>query len=243
MGCFDRVGLTGNLLDVCHPAALERRRHANPIRCLELGRFAEPLRDALRDPALARTRTAGLEAEFIPRRNFRKEDRIAESLHRRGEHPGLVHVFSAMEPCPAFRAALEDRAGGSVILERLTEPTRDEQPRSYRGFDYCAAGELSVLLASLRGESQISGLSNRLLQQGLLEKNAGHLSRVLKRRRLDGLIKKIGRPYKYHLTALGSAPSSPRSNSRRISSFQPGCRRLQPRRYPSHLAPHFSVRD
>jgi hypothetical protein len=47
----------------------------------------------------------------------------------------------------AFLSALEDRSGGSVNLERITEPHR-----SYRGFNFFAAGDLAVLLAILRGE-------------------------------------------------------------------------------------------
>jgi len=35
-------------------------------------------------------------------RKFRKEDRIAEILEERGDHPGLVHIFSAMETCSTF---------------------------------------------------------------------------------------------------------------------------------------------
>jgi hypothetical protein len=464
LGCFDRVIITGNLLDACPPAALERQLHFANIRCFDLGRFAEPLRDALRDHALTLARAAGLEVEFIQRRDFRKEDRIAEILHRRGDHSGLVHVFSAMEPCPAFRpwhdkksgrtgvkitqgkclhfyfyfvherlglcylrvptwlplrlqfyfnghawlaselrragiafrmednafveiadwkaaqtlsdafsiqalntdlnalarqyvpflkqfprgyywslmqveyswdlswkhaadlapvyaeisrqailtvkapdvakflgkrlspeaqltsdfrtriegtrirhslgpaslklydkrgrvlrlectandvtffkhyrkvehregpptyqvaalkkslyslgdlaglmraacarylaflSALEDRSGGSVALHRITEPARDEQHRSYRGFNFFAVGDLSVLLAILRGEYHISGLSNRLLQRVLTGKKGGQISRILKRLRPHGLIRKIGHTYKYYVTALG----------------------------------------
>ena len=464
LGCFDRVVITGNLLDVCHPAALERQLSSAGIRCFDLGVFAEPLRDTIRDHALTLARAAGLEIEFVQRRNFRKEDRVAEVLARRGSHPGLVHVCSAMEPCPAFRpwhdkasgrtgvkltqgkclhfyfyfvherlglcylrvptwlpfrlqfyfnghawlahelrrakiafrmednafveiadwkaaqalsdafsiqalqadlnalarqyvpflkqfpsgyywslmqveyswdlswhraaelapvyaeisrqailtvkapdvakflgkrlspqaeltsdfrtriegtrirhslgpaslklydkrgrvlrlectandvpffkhyrkvehrdgpptyqvaalkkslfslgdlaglmraacarylaflSALEDRSGGSVNLERITAPARDEQHRSYRGFNFFAAGDLSVLLAILRGEYHISGLRNRLLQRVLTGKKGGQISRVLKRLRLHGLIKKIGHTYKYYVTALG----------------------------------------
>jgi len=111
LGCFDRVIITGSLLDVCHPAALERQLHFAGIRCFDLGLFAEPLREAIRDHAVTLARAAGLDVEFIQRRNFRKEDRIAEILQRRGDHPGLVHVFSAMEPCPAFRP-WHDKASG-----------------------------------------------------------------------------------------------------------------------------------
>ena len=464
LGCFDRVIITGSLLDVCHPAALERQLYFAGIRCFDLGVFAEPLRDALRDHALGLARAAGLEIEFIQRRNFRKEDRVAQVLARRGSQPGLVHIFSAMEPCPAFRpwhdkasgrtgvkltqgkclhfyfyfvherlglcylrvptwlpfrlqfyfnghawlanklrragigfrmednafveiadwpaaqtladgfsiqalhadldalarqyvpflkqfpsgyhwslmqveyswdlswqraadlapvyaeisrqailtvkapdvarflgkrlspeaeltsdfrtriegtrlkhslgpaslklydkrgrvlrlectandvtffqhyrkvehrdgsatyqvaalkksiyslgdlagllraacarylaflSVLEDRTGGAVNLDRITEPARDEHHRSYRGFNFFATGDLTVLLAILRGEYHISGLSNRRLQRVLTGKNGGQISRVLKRLRLHGLLKKIGRTYKYYVTALG----------------------------------------
>jgi hypothetical protein len=103
LGGFDRVIITGSLLDVGYPAALERQLHFAGIRGFDLGVFAEPLRDALRDRAVQLARAAGLEIEFIQRKNFRKEDRAAEVLARRGPQPGLVHVFSAMEPGPAFR--------------------------------------------------------------------------------------------------------------------------------------------
>ena len=53
--------------------------------------------------------------EFIQRRNFRKQERIAEILHRRGNHPGLVHVFSALEPCPAFRPWHDKQSGRTGV--------------------------------------------------------------------------------------------------------------------------------
>ena len=119
LGCFDRVIITGSLLDVCHPAALERQLHAANVRCFDLGLFAEPLRDALRDHAVTLAQAAGLAVEFIARRNFRKEDRIAAILQRRGDHPGLVHVFSAMEPCPAFRPWHDKKSGRTGL--KLTQ--------------------------------------------------------------------------------------------------------------------------
>lgn len=103
LGCFDRVIIPGSLREVCHPAARERQLRFAGMRCFDLGVFAEPLRDPLRDPAVTLAREAGWEVECLQRKNLRKEARIAERLARRGDHPGLVSVFSAMEPCPAFR--------------------------------------------------------------------------------------------------------------------------------------------
>ena len=59
LGCFDRVIITGSLQDVCHPAALEQQLHFANIRCFDLGLFAEPLRDAIRDHAVTLARAAG----------------------------------------------------------------------------------------------------------------------------------------------------------------------------------------
>ena len=77
----------------------------------------------------------------------------------------------------------------------------------------------------LRGENNIQGLRNADLRRrlplnrsgrspacwtesrevdgGAAGVNAGQVSRLLKRLRVHGLIKRIGRTYKYYLTALG----------------------------------------
>ncbi len=103
LGCWDRVILTGTLTDVCYAGAVEGWRRRDNIRCFDLKVFAEPLRDAVRDHAILTARAAGLNTEHLERKSFRKEDRVAEVLQQRGEAPGLVHVFSAMEACQAFK--------------------------------------------------------------------------------------------------------------------------------------------
>ena len=103
---------------------------------------------------------------------------LKKSLYSLGDLAGLMRA--ACTRYLAFLSALEDRSGGSVDLHRITEPARDEQHRSYRGFNFFAAGDLTVLLAILRGEYHISGLSNRLLQRVLTGNNGGQISRLLK---------------------------------------------------------------
>jgi hypothetical protein len=103
LGCWDRVIITGTLTDVCHAGAVEGWLRRDNIRCFDLKLFAEPLRDAVRDHAILMARAADLSIEYIERKNFRKEDRVAEVLQKRGDAPGLVHVFSAMEACSAFK--------------------------------------------------------------------------------------------------------------------------------------------
>ncbi len=54
-----------------------------------------------------------------------------------------------------------------------------------------------------RGAFMISGFTNKALLTLLLNKNAGQISRLIKRLRVHGLVKKIGKRYKYYLTKLG----------------------------------------
>ena len=103
ISCFDRVVIMGSLLDICYPDGMAAYLSAHGIRLFDFTRWAEPLRDELRHNAETLAAKEGLEIEFIRRKNFRKEQRIKKIIANRGEHPGLVHIFSAMEPCMSFR--------------------------------------------------------------------------------------------------------------------------------------------
>ena len=60
-----------------------------------------------------------------------------------------------------------------------------------------------MLLAILRGEFTINGLSNKRLRAHLPNKSSGQIARILRRLRLHHLIKRVGHTYRYYLTALG----------------------------------------
>jgi hypothetical protein len=104
LSCFDRVVITGTLPEIGHAAAMTQLLASRGIRVFDYTQWAEPLREELRQNAERVAAEAGLEIEFIRRHgDFRKEARVQEIVAQRGDHPGLVHVFSAMEPCAAYR--------------------------------------------------------------------------------------------------------------------------------------------
>ena len=103
----------------------------------------------------------------------------------------------------AFIGELEDRSGGQTNLDQISRTVKDEHERSWRGFNFILGPDLTVLLGIVRGEYQISGMSNRRLQAVLPGRSSGQIGRILKRLRLHGLIKKVGKTYKYYLTELG----------------------------------------
>jgi len=102
----------------------------------------------------------------------------------------------------AFISALEDPSAGTKALRKVAEPAA-ENGRNYRGFNFFSADDDIILAAIVRGEFTISGLRNKDLRRYLPGRNPAWISRCLKRLRVHGLIKRIGRTYKYYLTNLG----------------------------------------
>jgi hypothetical protein len=112
LACYDRIVIMGTLPGLCYPEGMASYLRAQGIRLFDLPRFAEPLRDEIRQNAERLAQEAGLEIEFIrSAKSFRKEERIREILHTRGDQPGLVHIFSAMEPCTSFEPWHDKKTG------------------------------------------------------------------------------------------------------------------------------------
>ncbi len=118
LSCFDRVIITGMIPQIGYADAMSAELWRRKIRVFDYPRFAEPLRDEIRHNAERLARENGLEIEFIRRRNFRKEQRVKEILRERGEHPGLVHIFSAMEACPSYRPWHNKKTGKTYLKPR-----------------------------------------------------------------------------------------------------------------------------
>ena len=103
ISCYDRVIIQGTLPILCYAKGMTGYLMKNNIRIFDYPRFAEPLRDLLRDNAEKLARDNGLEIDFIRRNNFRKESKIKDILKERGDAPGMVHIFSAMESCESYK--------------------------------------------------------------------------------------------------------------------------------------------
>ncbi|MBT4594503.1 MarR family transcriptional regulator [bacterium] len=103
LSCFDRIIIQGTLPDICYPGAITNFFYRSGIRIFDFKQWASPMRDKVNENAKSIARENGLEIEFIRKKNFRKDDRVAKILAKRGNHPGLVHIFSAMETCFAFK--------------------------------------------------------------------------------------------------------------------------------------------
>ena len=101
-----------------------------------------------------------------------------------------------------FISTLEDDRTGTDKLNKVSQPVQ-ENDRRYRGFNFFDPDDEELFQSLGRGEFNISGFQNKDLRRRLSDRTSGQISRLMKRLRLHGLIKKVGHTYKYYLTALG----------------------------------------
>jgi hypothetical protein len=102
----------------------------------------------------------------------------------------------------AFVSDLSEPSAGHADLKRLAE-AKDDNGRTYRGFNFFRALDERLLTTLARGEFNISGLRRKHLRAHLPELSDSQLSRWLKALRVHGLIKRVGHSYKHYLTAFG----------------------------------------
>src|SRR4249920_3860644 len=103
LSCYDRIVITGTVPVICYAEGMTRFLHSRGIRIFDYPQFAQTLRDRVRDVAASLAETADITIEHIAKSHVRKEEVVARVLAQRGDHPGLVHIVSAMEACDSYR--------------------------------------------------------------------------------------------------------------------------------------------
>jgi hypothetical protein len=117
-------------------------------------------------------------------------------------HPLQRILASANHRYLEFISAIDDPSQGIRNLNKISRTIFDNQ-RAYRGFNFFSDDDQAVFETIVRGEFNIAGFQKKHLHHHLPDKSGAQLSRILKRLRLHGLIKKVARTYKYYLTRFG----------------------------------------
>lgn len=100
-----------------------------------------------------------------------------------------------------FISAIDTPDVGHDKLQRLTE-TVDHKHRRYKGFNLLAEEDASLFRLLLNGDFLIQGFSNGALRHHLADKSSAQISRLLKRLRVHGLIRKVQQRHRYYLTQV-----------------------------------------
>jgi len=100
-----------------------------------------------------------------------------------------------------FISAIENRSDGRKRLDRISQP-KIVNDRKYKGFNLFDINDKNLLMTILRGEFNIYGFRNKDIRKKLTALSSGKVSRMLKRLRCHGLIKKVSGTHKYYVTKL-----------------------------------------
>ncbi len=100
-----------------------------------------------------------------------------------------------------FISAFDINETGIKRLKKIST-SKKENNRNYKGFNFFEPKDINLILLILRGKFNISGFQNKDLQK-LLGLNSGQISRLLKRLRVHGIIKRVKNTYKYYINKLG----------------------------------------
>lgn len=100
-----------------------------------------------------------------------------------------------------FISSIDDHTIGHKKLEKATTD-KVHNNRNYKGFNFFKQSDKELMLTIASGEFNIYGFRSKDLKERI-GKTTSQISRILKRLRVHGLIKKAGKTYKYYLTTLG----------------------------------------
>jgi hypothetical protein len=122
--------------------------------------------------------------------------------------PALRELLSAAnQRYLKFLSSIATPQVGVEKLHKLVE-TKTENQHHYKGFHLFSEEDTCLFRSLLQGEFFISGFTNKQLRQSLPSKSASQVTRLLKRLRVHGIIRKIGKRYKYYLTNFGREVAS-----------------------------------
>ena len=115
LSCFDRVIVQGTLPIFCYAEGMSRYLTARGMRIFDFTQYVKPLTEAIKLNAERLAAENGLAVDYIRKKNFRKEDKIKAVLQQRGTHPGLVWIFSALEPCTTYQPWYDQPSGRTYL--------------------------------------------------------------------------------------------------------------------------------
>lgn len=117
-------------------------------------------------------------------------------------HPLRELMLAANMRYLEFISTLDDPQDGVRSLDKVTRPVR-QSGRTYKGFNFFLEDDIDAMLAIVAGQNAIRGFRSRDLIQALPDLSTSQRSRLIKRLRTHGIIKKVPYTYKYYLSSFG----------------------------------------
>lgn len=101
-----------------------------------------------------------------------------------------------------YIAAFDQPTIGKKRLQKMSSNTKVND-RTYKGFNLFDKDDEHILKTIASGDFILNGFRNKHIKEKIPNKSTGQISRIIKRLKVKGLIKRAGKSYKYFITTLG----------------------------------------
>ena len=102
--------------EISYSQGMTKYMFENEVKIFDYPKFAEPFKESIRSNAERIAKEHGIEIEFIRKAGVRKESIISEIISKRCDHPGIVHIISAMETCPTYKPWHNKKTGKNYLI-------------------------------------------------------------------------------------------------------------------------------
>jgi hypothetical protein len=120
ISCYDRIVIRGTIVGWGYPEGMIAFLTSQQVLIFDYPQWTKTLNDAIRQNAERVAAENGIKIEFIRKtRDIRKEDQIKAILEKRGNHPGLIHIFSVMESCASYKPWHNPKNGRNLLVRHI----------------------------------------------------------------------------------------------------------------------------
>ena len=116
LSCFDRIVLTGTIPGICYPQGMTGYLYGNCIRIFDYLKLSKIWSEDIKVKAKAIAKRNKLTIEYLKTKGIRKEAKIKKIIKERGDEPGLVHIFSALESCTCYKPWYNQKTRKSYLI-------------------------------------------------------------------------------------------------------------------------------
>jgi len=115
LSCYDRIIITGSIPVISFSQGMTNYLYQKGVKIFDYPKFAEPFKDVIRTNTERIAKENGVTIEFIRKSSIRKESIISEKIKECGDHPGIVHILSAMEACNTYEPWHDKKTGKTFL--------------------------------------------------------------------------------------------------------------------------------
>jgi hypothetical protein len=103
LNCYDRVNINCTLGSFGYSDGMKQFFYSINQRCFDFHKVFQPITDKIKENAEKIAVENNMKIEFIRNtKAFRKDDKIADILEIRGNHEGIVKIYSQLETCKTY---------------------------------------------------------------------------------------------------------------------------------------------